>query len=345
MDSNVKGIGMISGGLDSLLAVALLKEQRIELSGVHFLNGFGPGTLKRRVYEGLTLERLAEERSALLGGALGIPVDVIDLSEEFLGLLENPDHGFGKNINPCVDCRIFFLKRAKEKMEREGASFVFTGEVLGQRPMSQHMQAMRLVERDSGLQGRLLRPLCARLLPPTLVESEGLVDREKLLDIQGRSRKRQFQLARELGLTEYQQPAGGCSLTDMNYARRFRDFITHGGGAGIGYEDAVLLSTGRHLRLSPSVKMVVGRNENENNYIERNWSGGCLLSPVDRPGPTALLQGDFTAEELATAAAVVVRYSDAGDRPSARIAIRVAGKEEILDTVPAGEIDTESRMI
>ncbi|MDD3643503.1 MAG: hypothetical protein PHQ19_08590, partial [Candidatus Krumholzibacteria bacterium] len=199
MNTTVRALGMISGGLDSILATAVLKRQGIAITALHFLNGFNGGTMRRAVCEGASMSEQAAAARARLEASLGVETRVVDVSREFLGVLASPGHGYGRNINPCIDCRIFLLRKAREILEREGYDFVFTGEVLGQRPMSQNVKAMRTVERESGLEGRLLRPLSARLFPETIPERDGLVDRSLLLDMQGRSRRRQMELAAELG--------------------------------------------------------------------------------------------------------------------------------------------------
>lgn len=326
---------MISGGLDSVLAAALLKRQGIEVTGLHFFNGFNGGTMRRAVCEGATIEQQAGAAKERLEGLLGIEIRVMDVSGEFLGVLAAPRHGFGRNVNPCIDCRIFLLGKAREILEREGFDFVFTGEVLGQRPMSQHMKAMRLVAERSGLEGRLLRPLCAKHMPETIPEREGLVDRSLLLDINGRSRKRQMALAAELGITGYQQPAGGCTLTDENYARRYSDLVAH--GATLSCEETILLSVGRHLRLSPAVKIVVGRRQEENEYLERAWSGGILMTTVDHPGPTTLVQGAAGEEDLIQAATVTARYSDGKKEASVRVVIGPGAGERTVEVAPASD--------
>jgi hypothetical protein len=330
---------MISGGLDSVLAVAVLKAQGIEITGLHFLNGFSAETMKKRVCEHLSMERIALNKKSGLEEALGIEVRVIDVSKEFLGVLASPKHGYGRNVNPCIDCRIFLLGKAKEIMDKEDYDFIFTGEVLGQRPMSQHAAAMKLIERRSALEGRLLRPLCAKLLPLTKVERDGIVDREKLLDIQGRSRKRQMALADEYGLTGYAQPAGGCTLTDENYARRYLDLSEHSGGGVLDCEETVLLSVGRHLRLSADVKIVVGRNQTESEYIESGWGSGILLTTVDHPGPTTLVQGDPDEELLRAAAAVTARYSDGKLEDTVRVYVTSGEDTSIIEVEPAGNDD------
>lgn len=332
---------MISGGLDSLLAATVLRKQDIDIVGVHFLNGFSPGVFRRRVTEGLTMEEIAAEKKEKLSRILGARVEVIDRSAGFLEILSAPRHGFGKNMNPCIDCRIFFLRNAREIMEEEEADFIFTGEVLGQRPMSQHMKAMRTVERESGLEGILLRPLCAKLLAPTKPETEGLVDRERLFDIQGRSRKRQIELAAELGLTGYQTPAGGCALTDENYSRKLRDLIDHKGGRKLSTEDAVLLSTGRHLRINEDVKLVVGRNEKENDYLERSWRGSWMATTPDHPGPVVLIDGDPGEGDLAAAASVTARYSDGKRETSVRVLVSRGDEVREYNEAPADDSDLE----
>lgn len=330
---------MISGGLDSVLAVAVLKKLGVEITGLHFLNGFGAGSLRKRVCGKMSFAEIAEEKKEALEEKLGVPVRVIDVSEEFLGVLSDPEFGYGKNINPCIDCRIFLLRKAKEIMDAEGFDFIFTGEVLGQRPMSQHLRAMKQVEKQSGLKGRLLRPLCAKLLAPTEIEKEGLVDREKLLDIQGRTRKRQMQLAEELEIGEYATPAGGCTLTDENYARKYNDLTGH--GKAVTCEDAVLISMGRHLRLSDGVKVVVGRHELENDYLESEWGGNINLTTLDHPGPVTVVIGDPSDDEILQAAAVTARYSDGKREKSVRVSITNGEDVREIEVAPATDDDLD----
>jgi len=339
MTRKARALGMISGGLDSLLAVAVLRELGVDITGLHFLNGFGAGSLSRQVSENMSLAEIAADRKQRLESMLGVPVRVIDVSEEFLTVLRTPRFGYGKNINPCIDCRIFLLGKAREIMEKEGFDFVFTGEVLGQRPMSQHFRAMRQVEKESGLSGRLLRPLCARLLAATEPEKDGLVDRERLLDIQGRSRKRQLALAEELGIEDYATPAGGCTLTDENYARKYLDHTGH--GMDVTCDDAVILSMGRHLRLSDRVKIVVGRREPENDYLESRWGDRILLTTLDHPGPVTVVIGEPSEEELMRAAAVTARYSDGKREPAVRVSITAGGDTREVEVAPASDEDLD----
>ena len=340
MEKKARALGMISGGLDSLLAVFVLKKLGVEITGLHFLNGFGAGSLRKRVCGKMSFAEIAAEKKERLSEKLGIPVRVIDVSEEFLDVLKTPQFGFGKNINPCIDCRIFLLRKAKEIMEAEGFDFIFTGEVLGQRPMSQHLRAMKQVEKQSGLKGKLLRPLCAKLLAATEPEKEGLVDREKLLDIQGRTRRRQMALADELEIGEYATPAGGCTLTDENYARKYNDFISHSETA-ITCEDTVIISMGRHLRLSDGVKIVVGRHELENDYLEAEWGGNIQLTTLDTPGPVTVVIGDPTDEEIRQAAVVTARYSDGKREPLVKVTITNGADVSEMEVAPASDEDLD----
>ncbi|HET9886546.1 MAG TPA: 7-cyano-7-deazaguanine synthase, partial [bacterium] len=228
MARTVKAIGLISGGLDSTLAAALIKEQGLEVEALNFSTGFCFSDHHRAMKS--PHHRLRQE--ALRAGAdLEMPVTIIDIADEYFeDVLIAPRHGYGANMNPCLDCRAYMLGRAREYMEKVGADFVFTGEVLGQRPKSQHRRAMDLVAKESGLEDRLLRPLCAKLLPPTRAEREGWVDRERLLGISGRGRRQQIAEAQRRGfdIDDIPQPAGGCCfLTDESYARKLRDFLEH----------------------------------------------------------------------------------------------------------------------
>ncbi len=334
--SKTKAIGMVSGGLDSAVAVGLIKAQGIEVVGVHYLNGFSADYLRAEV-KGLDVSRLIQKRKEVLSEYFGVEVLVFDVAEEFLDVLLKPMHGYGSNANPCLDCRIFLLRKAKGIMEQLGASFVFTGEVLGQRPMSQHRKALDIVEKESGLDGLLIRPLCARLLPPTEMEKKGIVNREDLLDIQGRSRRRQMELVSKLGYDDFIQPAGGCVLTDENYGRRFFDFISNEGKEEFTRSHAVLLFVGRHFRLPNGARLVVGRNKLENEYIEREWSSAIQLTTDDVPGPTTLLMGDTDDKAIELSARITARYSDGKYNSTVRVSVKKDGQVQLLEVPPEAD--------
>jgi len=243
----VKAIGLLSGGLDSSLAIKLMLYQEIEVVGLNFITQFSAG----------------KEEAIRVASKFGIELKVITFGEEYIRMVKNPGYGYGKNMNPCIDCRILQFKRAKEYMDKIGASFVFTGEVLGERPMSQRRDAINLIEKESGLKGLVLRPLSAKLLPPTIPEKEGLIDRELLLAISGRRRKEQMELAKRFGIS-YPTPAGGCRLTDPNFALRLKESFDHDEDST---RDMHLLRYGRHFRLQTGAKAIVGRNERENEII------------------------------------------------------------------------------
>ncbi len=295
-----KAIALLSGGLDSTLAARLVLDQGVNLEALNFMTVFC--TCTNRGATCLASQKAVE--------TLGIPLKVFNVSEEYLDVVKNPKHGYGSNMNPCIDCRIFMLKKAKAYMEESGARFIVTGEVLGQRPMSQRRDAMRLIEKEAGLGGLILRPLSAQFLPITLPEREGWIDREKLLNIQGRSRKPQIRLAEQYNIHDYPCPAGGCLLTDPGFARRMRDLMNH--EPDFSLNDVHLLKFGRHFRLSPKVKLVVGRNEEDNQKIETfSQVRDILLKTVRYPGPLALLRGEASEAEMEKAASITARYSKA----------------------------------
>ena len=311
-----KAVGLLSGGLDSILAVSLVKRQGIDVVGLHFIIPFAASPEEERAGVSALAERL------------GASPRVEEMGEEYLAMLEKPAHGYGKNVNPCIDCHALMLRRAREVMLEEGASFVFTGEVLGERPMSQHRKALGIVETESGLAGLLLRPLSALLLPVTRPEEAGVVDRSRLYGISGRSRKPQMRLAEELGITQYPGPAGGCLLTDPVYSRKVRDLMRHG---ELTLENARLLGTGRHYRLGDSVKLVVGRNQKENLVLESlAREADVVLSTFPVPGPVGLLRGrDNGCVELS--ARICAAHSDAKREPEVPVSWRraaAAGKTE-----------------
>ncbi len=328
----VRAVALLSGGLDSSLAVRLVQEQGIEVKALHFYTGFCITEHKRRL--GLKKEDGRQYVNPALKAAarLGVPVDIVDISEDYYRIVLNPKFGYGKNVNPCIDCRIFMLRKAKEIMESEGYHFVITGEVLYQRPMSQTPDRLRLIEKEAGLEGYILRPLSAKVLPPTVPEIKGWVDRSKLLGIKGRSRKLQLELARKFKL-EYEQPAGGCCyLTDENYAFRFKEaFATEG---SISRDDLVLFSVGRHLRLPSGVKLIIARNEGEVNFL-KGFSGRYNHAyRKDRRGTFALIKGSPPTEELQTIADIIARYSK---REESDIEMVVDGRVITLKGYPADD--------
>jgi tRNA-specific 2-thiouridylase len=334
-----KAIAMISGGLDSTLAVALVARQGVAVKAINFYTGFCITETQRR--KGGRPDGTVPRNEALRAASdLEVEIEYVDLSDSgYLDMLVHPKYGYGANANPCVDCRIFMMSRAREIMLAEGADFVFTGEVLGQRPKSQRRDTLRIIERESGLDGRLLRPLSAKLLPPTIPEQEGLVDRERLLDISGRSRLRQMALAKELGLTDWPQPAGGCCyLTDESFARKFFDVLDAREAAGeerrIVKDDVILLSTGRHLRLSPRAKLVVGRTEVENALLEHHVEGRARVEARGVLGPIALVEGEPTWEERVLAARIVARYGKGKDLPKVVVEWREGDLVETYEVEP-----------
>ncbi len=346
MERRVKAIALISGGLDSTLALALVKRQGVEVKAVNFYTGFCITETQRR--KGGRADGSVPRNEALRAAAdLEVEIEYVDISGAgYLDMLVHPKYGYGANANPCVDCRVFMMRRAREIMEREGAQFVFTGEVLGQRPKSQRRDTLRIIERDSGLDGRLLRPLSAKLLPPTIPEQEGLLDRARLEDISGRSRQRQMQLARELGVVDWPQPAGGCCyLTDENFARKFFDVLDAREAVGeerhIEREDVLLLSTGRHFRLSPRAKLVVGRTEVENALLEHHVAGRARLEARDVLGPVALVEGEPTWEERQLAARIVARYGKGKDLPEVVVEWR---DDEVVEHYPVTPEQDEARI-
>jgi len=341
-----KALGLVSGGLDSTLALALMKEQDVEVEGVNFSTGFCFTDHHRAM--GSPRHKLRNE--ALRAGAdLGVPVTVIDISQKYFDdVLLRPKHGYGANMNPCLDCRAYMLARAREHMEKVGADFVFTGEVLGQRPKSQYRHALGVVAEESGLGDRLLRPLSARLLPPTLPEREGWVDREKLLAISGRSRKTQIEEVQRLGLDvdDIPQPAGGCCfLTDEAYARKLRDWLDHQERPRHDQEAFVLLKVGRHLRLSDDLKVIVGRDEAENRFLATFRRGRWEFWARDFTGPTVLVeaQRDLRWEEIERVAAITARYGHGRDEGRLTVCYRVPGETgELLSAVdqrPTEEVE------
>jgi len=345
----VKGLALISGGLDSALAVKVAQEAGADIEALHFLGPFhtgapagagggggtggtgdaggggggsaGAGTAAQEAVAQPGRPAAKGRDAALVAAELGVPLHVHEFGDEYFDLLHAPAHGYGRGFNPCIDCRIYQFRIARGYMTKIGAAFLVTGEVLGQRPMSQHRQALDLIERESGLQGYVLRPLSAQLLAPTVPEQRGWVDRALLFGIRGRSRREQYALAARYGLTHFQAPAGGCRLTMPDFARRVRDLVAHGGR--LDRLEAERLKVGRHLRLGERARAIVGRNQDENRRIgELGRPGDVYVAVRGHMGPLALGIGDIDEGALRLLAGVTARYSDAPRDREAEVAYR-----------------------
>lgn len=291
---NKKAIVLLSGGLDSILAARHMQELGIEIVCVTYFIEFAMcgGGPKAAI-------KAAE--------TLGIPLKIFDITDEYLEMFKNPKHGYGANMNPCIDCKIFMLKKAKEYMNEVGASFLVTGEVLGERPMSQRKDALHIIEKNALVKGILLRPLSGKLLPATLPETEGIIDREKLLEIRGRGRKGQFALAAKYGIKEYPSPSGGCLLTDPGFASRVRELIKY---EGLSVKGLKLLKVGRHFRISDKTKLIVGRDSLENDKLETIVENGDVCMRLnDKEGPLSLLRGAIDNEMIDLAARITVYHT------------------------------------
>jgi tRNA U34 2-thiouridine synthase MnmA/TrmU len=322
---NVKALALLSGGLDSILAIKLIKAQDIDVVAVNFTSPFclcGKG--------GCGAVDAAKQ--------LNVPLKVITVGEDYLKMLRNPKHGYGRNMNPCIDCRIFMFKKAKKYAKEIGACFIFTGEVLDERPMSQHLKALSIIEQEARLGGRVLRPLSARLLPKTEAEEKRWVDRDRLLDVQGRSRRRQIDLAKEFGVNDYPCPSGGCLLTYKEFAAKLRDLFQH--KKRVGTRDVALLKVGRHFRFGIN-KIVVGRNEAENEQLLRmRGENDYLFEVPDCGSPTTLLQGLKTKRAVEKAAALTLRYADKKNgKAMVRFGRGRMDKSIVVSPVDASEVE------
>ncbi|MEM3095177.1 MAG: hypothetical protein QXX64_06015 [Nitrososphaera sp.] len=322
-----KAIALLSGGLDSSLAVRMMLEQGVDVEAVAIKTPFcdfdcGKGC-------GHRVKEVADE--------LGIKLKTVYFGEEYLRMLKNPKHGYGSGMNPCIDCRGMMYNAAKEHMEKTGADFVITGEVLFQRPMSQNNRALHIIESETGMEGKVLRPLSAKHLPPTDAEKSGLIKRENMGDIKGRSRKGQLELAKRFGMAEPPNAAGGCLLTDPAFSKRIEDIMDHCSDIP-SLNDIELLKVGRHFRLTPDAKLVVGRNKDENEVIRALVTeGDVVIEAKDHVGPTCILRGKHDNKILAKCAAIVLRYSDAPKdvESKVRIIITADGREMETTAVPA----------
>jgi len=299
-----------------MVAAQVVRSQGIEVQGLFFETPFFPS-----------------ERSRALADRIALPLKVIDITEIHMEIVKNPRHGHGANMNPCIDCHTMMLSEAGKMLEREDAGFLITGEVLGQRPMSQTKRALALVAAESGFEGLVVRPLSAKLLPPTLPEMNGWIRRDRLLAISGRSRKVQIELAGRLGIHEFPPPAGGCLLTDVIFSRRLSDLLSF--QPSVPRREIELLKLGRHFRINPRTKLVVGRNQKENERIEALMEEGDLLVLTESvPGPAVLATGDISAEIEELAAEIAVSYSDARGTKAAAVSLGRNGIRTVHTRAP-----------
>ncbi len=318
-------IALFSGGLDSSLAILLILKQNIEVTALTFLTHFGCDIVDKSS---------CSADPYPVSEKFGFNVRLVHLGQKFVDMVINPEYGYGKNMNPCIDCRILMLREAKQYMDLVGADFIITGEVIGQRPKSQYRNSLNTVIRESNLKGYLVRPLSAKLLPETIPEQNGLLDRNLLEDISGRSRKRQMALAEEFGLEDYPSPAAGCLLTDPAYSQRLKDLIDH--APKVDFNDLNLLRVGRHFRLNEQAKIIVGRNEEENAKIVKYAKpGNIMLEALGTGSPISLLISSQNDEYIQKAAAITARYCDLKNEASVEITCINNGASKKLKVTPA----------
>ena len=324
---NRKAVALLSGGLDSTLAILAVLKQGVEVRAIKFQTPFDADVSHKASgsYPFSNARRFCFD------------IELCSLGDRFFDILKDPKHGYGKNMNPCIDCRILMLKEAKQFMNMIGADFIITGEVLGQRPMSQRKDMLYHIDREAGVTALVLRPLSAKLLKITTSEQRGLINREILYNFSGRSRKPQMALAREFGLEDYPAPAGGCLLTEPNYAYRLKELMTSGPAPSM--RDIDLLRIGRHFRFSPLCKIMIGRDEVENEIIESLATDtDCLLRVEGYGSPLTLVTGEISGDVLKIAASLCARYSDAKDLPGVDVSVFIKNlKKYSVDVQPAGD--------
>lgn len=330
-----KALVLLSGGLDSMLAAKVVMEQGIHVEGVNFFTGFchsGHTSAIRNQKKG----KVKRNDALWCAEQLGIPLHIEDIVEEYKQVLLKPKFGYGQHLNPCLDCKIFMVQKAFEWIKANDFDFIVTGEVIGQRPKSQRRDTMMTVEQQSGAEGLLLRPLCAQHLPETIPEKEGWVDREKLLNMQGRGRKAQIELANSFSINEYAQPAGGCCvLTDGNYTNRLQDMWDHNESRDYDMDDIILLKAGRHMRLTDKCKVIVARDESESRFLEGFRKQFIHMRALDFKGPLLLVDGEASDTDLQTAAKIVARFSGGKHESQVNVEmIEKKGEPAVLTVAP-----------
>lgn len=339
---SVRALGLLSGGLDSMLAVRLLQEQGIHVACVNFYTGFCIQSHTGAIRNPKPGEPPPRHDALFAAQQLGIRLHLVDISEEYSDIVINPKFGYGSNLNPCLDCKIFMIKKAWQLKEELGFDFIFTGEVVGQRPMSQRRDNFRTIARETGLGEWIVRPLCAQGLPATEPERLGMVERSRMQAISGRSRRIQMALAEQFGLVEYPNPAGGCCfLTDEAYSHRLRDLWQSRGDKRYSIEDILLLKAGRHLRPAPHFKVIVGRDQSENAFLSGFKEGRTALTDRDFPGPLVLVEGELSEDDLTLVCRLTARFGKSKSLPMAVVEIQRPGQPVALREVaplPAEEI-------
>lgn len=324
-----RALALISGGLDSALAAKLIKDQGIEVIGLCYKSAF-----------------FSFENAVKITEEIDIPLKVVDFSEEHFDMVKNPKHGYGKNMNPCIDCHAMMMRYTGRLLKELNADFIVTGEVLNQRPMSQNRQALDVVKKESGYEEYILRPLCAKNLPPTKMELDGLLDREKLLDISGRNRKVQMELAEKWGIKEYPSPAGGCKLTEPGYSRRLKDLLMF--NKDCKYNDVEILNYGRHFRINDRVKIISTRNEEELKVMELLIKKDDLVfDALEFNGSKVIIEGKPDDEDIKLAAKIAARYSKGKNEKEIDIKFKKAedDKYNIIKVSPAKDAEIDMFLI
>lgn len=335
MSKQRKAVALISGGLDSLLAAKTIMEQGIHVEGINFFTGF---CVEGHTHAIRKKDKAKPKRNNALWSAeqLGIKLHIVDIIEEYKDVLINPKHGYGANMNPCLDCKIFMVQKAKEWIKENDFDFIITGEVIGQRPMSQRKDTMPVIACESGADDLLLRPLCAKNLPMTLPEREGWVDREKLHDFSGRGRKPQMSLANDFGFEDFAQPAGGCCfLTDKSYSDKLVDLWSARGRKEYDLDDVMLLKVGRHIRPKNNFKVIVAREDGEARFMQGYKKDFVNMNCSSHRGPLAMVDGAPTEEDLLVAAQLTARYGQGRDAEEVEVTIREKdGTERTVQVKP-----------
>lgn len=333
MSKQRKAVALISGGLDSLLAAKTVMEQGIHVEGINFYTGF---CVEGHTHAIRKRNKNKPKRNNALWSAeqLEIKLHLIDIVEEYKDVLINPKHGYGANMNPCLDCKTFMVHKAKEWIKENGFDFIITGEVVGQRPMSQRKDAMPTIANESGAKDLLLRPLCAKNLSQTLPEREGWIDRKKLHDFSGRTRKPQIALANQFGFEDFAQPAGGCCfLTDKSYSNKLVDLWTTRGRKEYDLDDVILLKVGRHIRPENNFKIIIAREEGEARFLQGYKKDFINLNCTSHKGPLAIVDGEPSEHDLLLAARLTARYGQGRDADFVDVTIREKDGSERMVTI------------